>query len=233
MRGRPLGGRHHLRLAGYRPPVGDVGAHRVVEQVDLLTDQGDRAAQTGERDRAYVLAIDQDRAVVDVIEPQDQVQHGRFAGARGSDQGDRLAGRDHQIDTAERRPGRSIAEPDPGEVDLAGADRERHCRRPVTDQGLAVEQAIDPLRRRHTHLDIGEQSRQRPQRPIGEQQCRDEREEGAGCGLARQHLPAAVEDHCSDRNAAEHLHYRPRERADPRGLDVVSELLLDQRGGTG
>ena len=65
------------------PAIGDVGAHRVVEQADLLRDQRDRAAQRGERHRADFLPVDQNAAGIGVVKARDQVEQRRFSGAGG------------------------------------------------------------------------------------------------------------------------------------------------------
>ncbi len=73
------------------PAVGDVGAHRVVEQADLLADQRDGAAQAGERDAANVLPVDGEASGRDIVEPWDQIEHGRLSRARRADQRHGLA----------------------------------------------------------------------------------------------------------------------------------------------
>ena len=57
-----------LALVGARPAVGDVGAHGVVEQHDLLADQGDVGVERGESHVANVGIVDGDAARIDIVE---------------------------------------------------------------------------------------------------------------------------------------------------------------------
>jgi hypothetical protein len=72
-----------------------------------LIDKAERAAaQQGAvlvRKAAAVAALDEDRAAVRAFEEAGDVQHRRFAGARGADQRDDLAGSEREVDAVEHR----------------------------------------------------------------------------------------------------------------------------------
>jgi hypothetical protein len=54
-------------FAGIGAAVGDVVVDRVVEQHSVLRHDTDRAAQTGLRDIAYVLTVDENSALADIV----------------------------------------------------------------------------------------------------------------------------------------------------------------------
>ena len=60
-------------------------------------------AQLGERELAHVDALEQHAAGVDIVEPIQQRQDRRLAGARRPDERDDLARRDLEIDVGEHR----------------------------------------------------------------------------------------------------------------------------------
>src|SRR6516165_11101890 len=88
-------GRSRRRLdrsrRGPEPAIGDVGAHRVVEQTDFLRDERDGAAQRGDGYQADVLAVDRNASRLDIEEPRDQVEDRRFSRTRWADEGNRAA----------------------------------------------------------------------------------------------------------------------------------------------
>ena len=69
------------------------------------------------------------------------------------------------------------------------------------------------------------------QRLVGEQQRRDEREQGAGRAGAGDDLVAAIEDDDGDRRATEGFHHRRGARARPRAAIDQRKEALDQPGG--
>ena len=120
-------------------PVGDVGAHGIVEQSGLLAHQSDGVAQAGQRHVANVGTVDAHPPGPGVIESGNQVERGRFAGARGTDQRYRLAGGDIETDAVKRRSAAVIGEGYVVELDRAFADRNGSAVRGVADRWLAVE----------------------------------------------------------------------------------------------
>ena len=63
-----------------------------MQQRGVLRDHGNLRAQALLRDAGDVLAVDQDAAAFEIEEAQQQVDHGRLAGAGAADQPDLLAG---------------------------------------------------------------------------------------------------------------------------------------------
>ena len=64
----------------------------------------DLAAEAAQLDVADVVAVDPDRAGIDVPEARQQVHQGRLAAAVGADQGDGLAVADRERDPVETAP---------------------------------------------------------------------------------------------------------------------------------
>ena len=83
----------HLVRRNFRMPVGDVVAHRVVEQNGVLGDDGDLRAQRGDGEVAHVMAVDQQPAAADIEEARQQMHQRSLARSAGADNGDYLARR--------------------------------------------------------------------------------------------------------------------------------------------
>ncbi len=83
-----------LFLRGAEAAIADIIGNGVVEQHGVLGDHADDLAQARLGHRTNILAVDFDRAALDVVEAEQQARDGRLAGARGTDDGYRLAGRD-------------------------------------------------------------------------------------------------------------------------------------------
>ena len=93
MRCRGFGGFNDGRFIGLRVAIADVFPDRSVKQAGFLADQGNGPAQRGDSHLSDVLPIDGNGTGGDVVEPQQQVQHGRFS----------RAGRAHKRDGRSRR----------------------------------------------------------------------------------------------------------------------------------
>src|SRR5207245_1657796 len=104
------GGAAHFPLARLRPAVADIVADRAVQQRGVLRDHRDLGAQALLRHRRNVLPVDEDPAPFEVVKAQQQVDEGRFAGARGPDQADTLAGHDGEVDAVQDASGGAISE---------------------------------------------------------------------------------------------------------------------------
>ena len=76
----------------------DVVGDRPREQVRLLRDHDDRAAQVLRVQRPQVDAVELDHAVARVVEPRDELRERRLARARRPDERDRLPGRDVEVE---------------------------------------------------------------------------------------------------------------------------------------
>ena len=86
-----------LGLAGARQAQPDVVRHRPAEHEVLLGDQDDLAAQLPVRQVPQVHAVQQHLPWPGIVEPGQQPGHGGLPGAGRADQGDRLPGRDGQV----------------------------------------------------------------------------------------------------------------------------------------
>ena len=92
MRVGQLGGGDTLFIGGIQLAVADILHDGAGEQVDILQNHAQGAAQVGLGDLVDVDIVIADLAVGDVIEPVDQVGDGGLAGTGSADEGDLLAG---------------------------------------------------------------------------------------------------------------------------------------------
>src|SRR5438445_4307685 len=150
------GGVEDLRVRGAMTAVGDVFAHRAIEQEHLLVDHRQELAVALEAELANVDAVDQNLPTGRIVEARHQVGQGRLADAAAADQGhDRPAGY-HQVEVAQHGLAGPVFERDVQEADLFhtggsidGAGNIRLVRR----QGQHLE---DPVHRRQRTLQLGE-----------------------------------------------------------------------------
>ncbi len=99
-----LGCRDDLVFRGARFAEGDVLADRAAEQIDILPDIGGLLAQRAPRHLADRLAVDGDVAFADLVESQQQCQHGGLAATGRADQRGDLAGLGDEAHAVEQRP---------------------------------------------------------------------------------------------------------------------------------
>ena len=218
MRIGALGGRDDLVLAGARFSEFDVFADRAAEQKRVLPDIGDVLAQRAARHLGDILLIDDDLAALGVIEAQDQVEHGRFAAARGPDQRGQLARLGHERYAAQHRFVAAIGEMNvvefqPRRLDLQG-------RLVVVDR--FARRAVDHLEQdAHAHqpaVELDVETGKALGRFVGQQERGDEGEELPGRGAGLDDAIAGIDKGEGDRAAAERLHQRARAIGDARHL---------------
>ena len=95
----------HLVVGGFRLAVADVVHDRAVEQRNVLRHHADGLAQTVLRHARDILAVEQDAAVLRIVEALQQREQGRFAAAGMADQADALARPEVQAEIVKiRRP---------------------------------------------------------------------------------------------------------------------------------
>ncbi len=87
-------------------------AHRHGEQRRVLEGGGHGVAQRGQRQVTDVGAVDQDRALADVVQPGQQRGQYRFPGPGGPHQGDGLPGLHGEVHVPQG-PGVAVGEPEP------------------------------------------------------------------------------------------------------------------------
>ena len=119
-----LGRAPELGVARLPAAVAQIVARRGGEDDRLLRHHRDPRADVGRVGLAQVDAVEPDAARLGIVEALGELEEGRLAGARGPDQGQRLARPDREAEIVQRadvRPGR-VAEGD-------GVERERAARR--------------------------------------------------------------------------------------------------------
>ena len=82
---------HELGVGRVGLRVAQVGTDRVVEQVRVLHHEADRRAERVERELAHVVAVDPDRALLDVGDARHEHRGGGLARAGRTDERDELA----------------------------------------------------------------------------------------------------------------------------------------------
>ena len=105
-----LGGGNDLFVRRVQPAVADVLHHGAGEQVGVLQNDAQAAAQVVPLDLVHVNAVVADLAVGHVVEAVQQVGNGGFAGAGGAHKGDLLAGAGKQAHVMQHGLFRHIAE---------------------------------------------------------------------------------------------------------------------------
>ena len=136
---RPLGRQDDLVARRAGPRISDVFPNPTMEQRRILRHHGDGAPQATLGDVAHILAIDQDAALLHVVEPLQQLHERRLARSRGPDQGYPLARCDHQTEVLIERVGlRLIAEGHVVKHDLAQLAPKRRCPRRVAKLWLSA-----------------------------------------------------------------------------------------------
>ena len=121
-RARERGGAAHLVEVRLGVGERDVLAHAVAEQERVLEHDADRAANVAEVEVAHVDAVEQHASLVDVVEARDQPGDRGLPARGGTDQRDRLARPQHEVEALEHRsarrrtgsrPPRTAARPSP------------------------------------------------------------------------------------------------------------------------
>ena len=109
------GGCLQVDLAGVGPPEADVVGDGPVQHPRVLGHQRELVAERAQAQAAQVDPVQLDRAGVGVVEPLQQGEQGRLAGAGGADNADPLAGGHLQVQVAQDRGALGVGEPDPAQ----------------------------------------------------------------------------------------------------------------------
>ena len=120
---------------------------RAAEQPGVLQHHAEQVAQVAARHVVGVDAVDQDAAVVDLVEAQEEVDEGRLAGAGGTDDGHGLAGLHVEREIVDERRVGQVAERHVFERDVAARVLENDRRDRVGLLLGLVEQLEDALGR--------------------------------------------------------------------------------------
>ena len=108
-----------LFIGSLQPAIADVLHHRAGEQVGVLQHDAQRTAQIGLFDLVDVDAVVADLAVLNVVEPVDEVGDGGLTGTGRADKGDLLARTAIQVDIVQDGFFRHIAKVYIGKGDVA------------------------------------------------------------------------------------------------------------------
>src|SRR5205085_11857530 len=108
-----------LLHGGLGPPVGDILADGGPKEHRLLRHDADAGAQRGQRQTPQVDAVEQDAALVRVVEAQQQADKRALTGAGRAHERYRLPRLDRQGDAAQHRRAGCVGEVDAAELDVA------------------------------------------------------------------------------------------------------------------
>ncbi len=114
-----LGGLYALLVRGVQPAVPDVIHHGAAEQEHVLEHDSQLPSQVVLLDLPDVAAVYLDAAVVDVVEPREQVHDGRLPRPCGAHEGDGLARLGLQADVLEHRDAWVVLEVHVLELDVS------------------------------------------------------------------------------------------------------------------
>ena len=179
---------------------------------------------------------------LDVVQPQDEVHHGRLAAAGAADQGRRLAGLGDEIHRMQDALLRTIAEHDVAELDAPLRDLELRRSGRIFLEIALVEEVVEHADAEQRRRQVDMEPRHALHRLVQHDDRGDEGEEASRRVAADDHGEAAVEHDGGDGEAAEALHDRAGARtdagelvgrrleaADRAGLTVAHEVLQGER----
>ena len=151
---RPRGGRDDVIVRGGGDAIADVVAHASPKEPGLLQDHTEGRAERPARELAQVHAVEENPPLVHIVEPEQQIDEGRLAAARGSDEGEAPARGDVQVDVFEELLVLVVGEPHM--LDIEPSLRLRKIERLGCVRGLlgCVEQCEEPARRGECRLDL-------------------------------------------------------------------------------
>ena len=219
-----LGGRSYFRLARAVAAIADIIGDRIVEQHRILRHHADGFAQRSLRDLADILAIDGDAARRGFIEAEQQPRDRRFAGARGSDDGDCLARRRLERNAAQDLALGIVVELDVFEADIALRDDKRLGAWNVLNLGVLLENIEHQFDIDDRLLDVAIDHPHEVQRLIKLQHHQVEQREIADAVAAAAN---ALHAHHDDDDEADGENYRlPRVEHGERSIGAHAQALV-------
>ncbi len=151
---RRFGRIDHSLQRNIRLAISDVVADGIVEENRLLGDLADLFAQRSQADFAEIVAVDEDAARAHIEEAGDEVDHGRFSGAAGTDEGNDLTATNIQVDIVQDLAFAlfiAVSEAHIFETDALAKTLERERAGPLADVVLGVHK-VEYLGRRAQRL---------------------------------------------------------------------------------
>ena len=136
-------------LVGIGPSVADIVGDGVVEEHGVLRHHADRGAQALLPYIPDILSVDQDRALLDIVETEQQARDRRFSRSGRPHDRNGLAGLDLEADPLQDRPCRVI-----GEMHVPEGDRA--LRDDQVRRARAVRHLLPDIEEIEHLLDIGE-----------------------------------------------------------------------------
>ena len=237
-----LGGRTDVGVGRVEAPVGDVVPDGAVEEIGLLADVADGLSERAAIDGGDVLAVNPDRSRVGIVEPQQELENGRFPRPGRADECERIAALDGEIEIRQHRVLLVVAEAHVVVLDAPLAHDEVVGATVVFQRLGFVHQPEDPLGgglRPLVHIDYLAELRHRPDKLLGEEDEDDElagREgtgERAGARPRKDPQPADEEGEDEPRPGDE-LETGKEANADrdrtPVGLVVIAGHVVDTAG---
>ena len=204
--------------------VGDVVAHRAVEQEDVLLHDREQVAIRAQLEVADVGAVEQDAAARRIVEARDEVGDRRLARAAAPDERDDRSARHRHVEVAHDRLSRAVLELHVLEPQLAHDAPARRARRAGPACRRRHRQHLEhALHRGERALQLGERVDDVPHRIEQQERVPLERHDVADRRAAGDVQLAAVPDDHDVHDAEQQAPRRPEHELAP-----VREQLLAQ-----
>ena len=237
---RRRGGVRDAVAVGPRVAVGHVALQGGGEHIAVLLDYPDRVAQRIQGHVADILAVNGDAPAGDVVEARHQVGDGRLAGARRTDDAERLARADGERHPAQRLRVAilgPIGERDVLEAQLAAGQRQRWRRRLVRHVRLLIEHLEQPLAGGGGARERVDHHAELAHRQLQNGHERQELDQAAHRGLAIHHLEPAHQQHQAHGGVVGEGHHRRvlhpdadalagQQQCPPRGAVELAHLVI-------
>ncbi len=220
------GGCDDVGFARAGAAVGDVLAHRAIEQEHVLRDPADLAAQPVQRITGEVAAVETDLSLRGLVEAQQQLDQRRLATAGRTDQRERLSRAYLEIDAAQHLGAVRIRKVEIVDCDVAARRMIGQGLVAVADRDRRGKETQDAPRRGHRTLEqidrVGE-SRQRPEQALGQE---DEHRIEARLQMSFEHELSAAHEGAEKTEQDGHADQRHEGRAQPDRVAVRRDVGL-------
>ena len=219
--------------AGLGAGISDVLENAGRENDGFLRDQCDTATNRQRVGCGQRYAVQAKASRLRIVKAQEQLEDGRFAGARRADQGDALARRDGQVELTEcgRIGARGVAKIDVLEIDFAARlFRERVGIGRRADVRLRRQQFEQALGSANGALQIAPGFGQRADRAGDQRRVEDEGGELAGGDASGQHVVPADPEDQRDRAEDEHHDRCDEDGAIADAFQSGAETAFDEGG---
>ena len=212
----------HIRL-----PIGDVVAHRVVEEHGLLRDLRHLAAQRCQREVANILFVNEDAARSDIEEARNQIHQRRFPGSARAHQRQQFASANLQVHVVQNLMFAFLSrvrETDVFKFHRLREPLERGCVVPLLHVVLGIEESEDGRRGAHGLLKAVVEVGKLPHRIVELEEHEDECAEHPQGHVTMENFIAPDEQEHGDGDGGETIHQRRTDCLNAHAAQVGAKL---------